>query len=346
MRVLAITNMYPSPELPGQGVFIEQQVQGLLSRGIDVQVMFVNRRREGPLAYYRMGRRLRQALGKFSPDVVHVMYGGVMAHQVTATRGLPPVVVTFHGSDLLGENLSGPWRKLVSHYGIHCSKKAARQAQGVIVVARHLLKALGKKATPGKIWVLPCGIDLERFRPLEQSKCRQQLGWESKYFHVLFATSAGDPVKRPELARAAVALLEQERGRVQFHLLAAVPNEEVPAWLNASDALLLTSKHEGSPTIVKEALACGLPVVSVPVGDVPERIQNIDRCYLAQPEPVDLAHKLGLIYDTRQRLDCRDKLQELSCQAVAVKLETFYDEVLSGRAATVTSPRLRLLPAR
>src|SRR5204862_6682914 len=139
-----------------------------------------------------------------------------------------------------------------------------------------------------------------------------QLGWEPDGFHVLFATSAGDPVKRPELARAAVARFEEKYGRVQLHVLSAIPNTEVPVWLNASDALLLTSRHEGSPTIVKEALACGLPVVSVAVGDIPERIEGIEGCYLCKPEAADLADSLKLIYRRRQRLDCRDKLEHLS----------------------------------
>src|SRR4051794_22439880 len=107
MKILAITNVYPSAESPASGVFIEQQIQGLLSRGLQVQLMFLDRRREGPLIYYRLGTDLRTTVSQFAPDVIHVMYGGVMASQVTRQTGLPPVIVTFHGSDLLGENLSG-----------------------------------------------------------------------------------------------------------------------------------------------------------------------------------------------------------------------------------------------
>src|SRR5512142_1077429 len=107
MRVLAVTNMYPSAALPGSGVFIEQQVQGLLARGIRVQVLFLDRRREGSGIYFRMQPILRRAVAEFAPDLIHAMYGGVMARQVCSRPGLPPVIVTFHGSDLLGENFSG-----------------------------------------------------------------------------------------------------------------------------------------------------------------------------------------------------------------------------------------------
>jgi glycosyltransferase involved in cell wall biosynthesis len=333
MRILAVTNLYPSPERPGSGVFIEQQVKSLLSRGIDVRVMFVDRRSQGPSIYYRIGSILKREMAEFAPDVMHVMYGGVMADQMTKHRGLPPTVVTFHGSDLLGENLSGLARKLISHYGVLCSRKAARRANGIIVVARHLLKALGKGLNRGKVQVIPCGIDLERFRPLDPIQCQERLGWQADNFHVLFATSAGDPVKRPELARAAVDLLDRKHGRIKFHVLSGTPNNEVPHWLNAADALLLTSKHEGSPTIVKEALACGLPVVSVSVGDVPERLEGISGCHLAEPEPEDLARKLELVYVNRQRVNCGERLWDISCQTIAAKLEQFYLEVLRNCGA-------------
>jgi len=337
VKILAVTNMYPSPERPGSGVFIEQQVQGLLSRGMDVRVMFADRRKQGPSVYYRIGTMIQRELADFTPDLVHVMYGGVMADRVTKQRGLPPTVVTFHGSDLLGENLSGLARKLISHYGVLCSKKAAHRANGIIVVAHHLLNTLGKTGNPGRVEVIPCGIDLQRFKPLDQRRCRERLGWQPGDFHVLFATSEGDPVKRPELARAAVKLLDGKNGRVKFHVLSGTPNTEVPYWLNAADVLLLTSKHEGSPTIVKEALACGLPIVSVPVGDVPERIGGINNCHLADANPEDLAGKLELVYRSRQRLRCGEKLHEISCQTIAARLERFYIEIL-GRCPASEAP--------
>jgi len=252
-----------------------------------------------------------------------------MAQQATSASGVPPTVVTFHGSDLLGENLSGWKRKLISHYGVLCSRVAARRAQGLIIVARHLLRALGGTVERQKVRVIPCGIDLERFKPMDQGECQVRMGWQDDHYHVLFATSAGDPVKRPELARAAVAQFEQERGPVDFHVMSGVPNSEVPVWLNASDVLLLTSKHEGSPTIVKEALACGLPIVSVKVGDVAERIEGIYGCHLADAEPAALARKLDLVFRHGKRLDCRDKLQHLSCETIAGKLQRFYEEIIS-----------------
>src|SRR4051794_22576845 len=102
MRILVVTNMYPSPASPGQGVFIQEQIKGLRSIGLEVRVLFVDRRRDGPMAYYRLRSEAASAVAEFEPDAIHVMYGGVMADQIVRRHPFRPVVVTFHGSDLLG----------------------------------------------------------------------------------------------------------------------------------------------------------------------------------------------------------------------------------------------------
>jgi len=334
MRILAVTNMYPSAAFPGQGVFVHEQVKGLRSIGLDVRVLFADRRRDGPMAYHRLNREVPSTVAEFEPDAIHVMYGGVMAEQIARRQHFRPVVVTFHGSDLLGENLSGWARRIISRYGVYCSRSAARAAEGVVIVARHLAGALTGEVTAQKVRVIPCGIDLERFKPMDPPACKQRLGWSPQSFHVLFASSNGDPVKRPWLAEAAVAQMSRSGRPPELHYLSSIPNEQVPVWLNASDALLLTSMHEGSPTVVKEALACGLPVVSVDVGDVAERIEGIEGCHLASPEPAELAGKLCLVRVRKKRLDCGTRLEELSIVSVAQKLKRFYEEITCQHRAT------------
>src|SRR2546428_5291350 len=98
MRILAVTNMYPSSSFPGSGVFIHEQVRVLCSVGLDVRVLYVERRRDGPMAYYRLRSKVGSAVTEFKPDAIHVMYGGVMADQIVRRHPAHPVVVTFHGS--------------------------------------------------------------------------------------------------------------------------------------------------------------------------------------------------------------------------------------------------------
>ena len=330
-RILAITNMYPSADRPWVGTFVEQQVKGLLSIGVEASVLYFDRKSEGPLIYYRMARRIHEAIAKFDPQLIHVMYGGVMADKITDLRVSKPVVVTFHGSDVLGENLSGIWRKLISRHGVRCSWSAARKAQGIVVVARHLERALPADVDRRKVRVIPCGIDLDQFKPMDRETCRRQLGWNPGSFQVLFPANAGDPVKRPWLAQAAVQALKEHGVNSELHLLSGVPYADVPLWINASDVLILTSLHEGSPTVVKEALACNVPVVSVEVGDVAERIAGVEGCHLAAAEPGDLARKLLVVANQKTRINAGPALSALSIRNVAGQLKAFYAEVLDTR---------------
>jgi teichuronic acid biosynthesis glycosyltransferase TuaC len=328
LRVLSITNIYPNSARPWLGTFVEQQVKGLELAGVQMRVLYFDRKEAGPFIYYRMGPRLDEALRSFNPDLIHVMYGGVMAEKITKLCGKRPVVVTFHGSDLLGENLSGPLRKAVSHYGVRCSRAAARRAHGIVVVARHLELELPREVDRRKVRVIPCGVDLSRFRPMAQDECRQRLGWSPGKFHVLFPSNTGDPVKRPWLAQAAVQELDKFGVQAELHMLSGVPYSEVPFWLNASDVLILTSLHEGSPTVVKEALACKIPVVSVDVGDVQERLEGVEGCYLSAPEARELAAKLCAVWKCGRKLENLPCLQALSIQSIAERLKKFYFDSL------------------
>jgi glycosyltransferase involved in cell wall biosynthesis len=343
MKVLAVTNMYPTPAAPTHGVCVEQLIDSLRSVGLQVRFEHVDRLHNGPSIYYRMGVGIRRAVAEFEPELIHVMYGGVMADQITRQRKLPPVVVTYRGSDLLGENLSGVRRKLISHYGVFCSRRASLKASGVVVVARHLIKRLPKNLPQGKVKVIPSGIDLQRFKPLDRNSCQRQLGWNSNRFHVLFATNGGDPVKRPWLARAAVEQLNADGIPAEFHCLTGVKHQEVPMWINASDAFLLTSLHEGSPSIVREALACEVPVVSVAVGDVAEQLEGIDGCYLASSKAVDLARKLRLVSQRGKRLSCRPRLEGFAHEMLARRHKCFYEAILAP-AAGQTMPSAREVP--
>jgi glycosyltransferase involved in cell wall biosynthesis len=312
------------------GTFVEQQVLGLKRVSLDVDVLFVNRREKGVSTYLTMGADLRKRIEQFQPDVVHVMYGGVLAERVTSIVKDRPLVVSFCGSDLLGEHLSGPLRRVISEYGVLASHFAAKRAHGIIVKSQNLEGALPLTVNRSKVRIIPNGINLDRFRPLHIVDCRDKLRWSPDKFHVLFPANSGDPCKRPDLAQASIDLANQLGLNAEMHYLRGVPHEEVPIWLNASDVVLLTSFHEGSPNVIKEALACNVPVVSVDVGDVRERISGIQGCYIALPEPVDLSAKLRSVGSSGGRIPGREKIKELSLEEISLKLKHFYHEIVEA----------------
>lgn len=331
MRVLAVTNMYPASTSPHAGRFVKEQIEGLRRAGVDVEVLFIDRLRDGMRAYADLPGLLSKAVMRSVPDLVHSMYGGIMARLVVHVVKDRPVVVSFHGSDLLGQSFERPARKLFAACGVLASKQAAKRCSGVVLVAEHLRNALPASRRHSLVQVIPCGIDLNLFKPLDHNACCDKLGWKRGRFHILFQNT-GDPVKRPGLAYAALDWLQNElKIDAEIHELRGVRYDQVPVWLSASDALLVTSFHEGSPTIVKEALACNLPIVSVAVGDVPQRLNGIAGCYISEPNAASLAEKLKSVHLSRERIKAEETVRLLSTEECASQLIRFYGELLKAR---------------
>jgi teichuronic acid biosynthesis glycosyltransferase TuaC len=123
-----------------------------------------------------------------------------------------------------------------------------------------------------------------------------------------------------------------EGRRIQLHELAGIPHEQVPVWLGAADTLVMTSTHGGSPNTIKEALACNLAVVSVDVGDVHERTEGVEGCFLADATPEDVAEKLACALGRTDRIDSRGSVLGLALERVAERLQDVY-------ASTLAAPR-------
>jgi glycosyltransferase involved in cell wall biosynthesis len=171
------------------------------------------------------------------------------------------------------------------------------------------------------------GIDTVLFDINNKKTIRKDLGIELNKKIALFAGAFHIPVKNSLLARKAIALLP----KVELLGLGSYTREELGMLMNAVDVVLMTSFSEGSPQIIKEALACNCPVVSVPVGDVPSTIEDIPGCYITSYEPDDIAVKLQLALDFGRLTEGRKKIEALGLDAesVAGRILEVYKEVLS-----------------
>jgi len=327
MRVLVVTNAYPTEELPSAGTFVGVHVQGLRAAGVDVDVLHLDRASSGRHVYRGLGERVRRAVASGRPDVVHVAYGGVMADLVT--RALPehPVVVSFCGSDLLGGDTGWILERLSRRYGVRASYRAARRADAVIAMSQNLLDALPPDVPRSKAWIVPYGIDLERFRPRDRASSRRELRWDERRRHVLFPASPSRPEKRYRLAAGAVRRLVDRGLEVDLHALDRVPHQDVPVWIAAADAVVLTSEYEGSPNAVKEALACNVAVVSVDVGDVGPLLDRVDGCYVASPTADDVADKLERVLRGPARIDGRSSVEEYAVERVTDRVRSIFETV-------------------
>jgi teichuronic acid biosynthesis glycosyltransferase TuaC len=332
VRALVVTNMYPTPAVPNAGPFVAAQVESLRKVGVEVDVLHLPRHESGRRVYRKLGKKVKELVAAGDPDIVHVAYGGVMADVVTRAIRDRPVLVTFHGTDLLAGRASGALAALALRVGVRASRRAAGRAAGIIVVSPKLDAALPGRIDRSRVWIVPNGVDLERFRPLDKAECQRKLEWNPARRHVLFPAPPWRPEKRFALAQAAVALLDEGDGRVELHALDGVPHDDVPVWLNAVDAILLTSSHEGSPVVVKEALACNVPVVSVDVGDIRERISGVDGCFIAAPTPGELAQALRRALEHGPSTGGRERVADLSLERVAARVQRIYASLANGGA--------------
>jgi glycosyltransferase involved in cell wall biosynthesis len=329
MRVLVVTNMYPTEARPVNGTFVADQVRSLREAGVEAEVLFADRAHEGRKVYRQLGRRTRALVAETKPHLIHVMYGGVMADVVTRAVADCPVLISFCGDDLQGNAGGGLRGTLSGRYSMMASARAARRAEGIIVKSRNLLQALAHSADKARVWTVPNGVDFSRFIPRDRVESQERLGWSTGRLHVLFPAPPTRAEKRFSLAQAAVRVLARSGLEVELHALDGVLHDDVPVWLTAANAVVLTSVREGSPNVVKEALACNVPIVSVDVGDVRERLGGIDGCFIADPTPLDLGAKLVEVVQSDKRIDGRDRIADLSLERVAERLQEIYTVLTS-----------------
>lgn len=325
IRVLMITSGWPQPGQPQTTHFIVQQVEFLRRAGIEVDV-FQFRGGKRLRNYVSAWRRVRPLLKSGRYDLVHAQFG--QSGLLTLPKVLP-LVVTLHGDDIQGivDNRLGRVG-LQGRVTRSLSRFVTRHADAVVVVSNHM-RAFFRTAAP--ITCIPCGLDLDLFRPMPRDEARRKLGWPLDKHMVLFAANPETSRKRYPLAKAAVDLLNRTLP-VELVVAWGVSHTDVPVYMSACDAMVFTSMQEGSPCVVKEALACDLPIVSVPVADVPERLDGVRGCELSPDDrPENIAAALARVLRAGERAAGRVAVQQLSEDLLMQRLIGVYRTVL-GRA--------------
>jgi teichuronic acid biosynthesis glycosyltransferase TuaC len=273
VRVLFVTNMYPTAGDPGFGSFVAEQAADLRRAGVAVDICSFDgrtRRREYAAAF----GYVRRAAASARYDVVHAHYGLSGVPALAQCRA--PVVTTFHGS----ETGYVAWQRYVSWV-------VARRCTPIFV-SMHNARALGLPLAP----VIPAGVDLSVFTPRSPAEVRRELGWDDSAMYIVFPGSRANPRKRYDRFCETLGVFGHHAERVVGVPLEGLSRHQVAQVFQAADATLMTSDWEGSPVAVKESLACCTAVVSVAVGDVPEMLEGLDGCGIGPADPVTLAHLL------------------------------------------------------
>ncbi|HZO78318.1 MAG TPA: glycosyltransferase [Solirubrobacteraceae bacterium] len=299
MRALIVTNMYPSRERPAHGSFVRDQVEAL-RRLDDAEVELFTFAPGSAGAYGRAAQELHRAYRGQRFDVVHAHFG-LTAWPALFASGRRRAL-TLHGTDL-----AHPRSRAIS-------LAALRSYDLVATVSAALAQGIPGWAWPREVAVLPCGVDLQRFRPIPRPEARAALGLETEGPYLLFAADPARPEKRFD--RAA-----QLAGQVRLLALKDVDPQQVPLWVNAANAVLVPSEREGFGLGVVEALACDVPVLATPVGIAPEVLPAIEGTHCG---PFDLAawgDALGPHLAARDpRVSGRARAEEFSADRMATRV--------------------------
>jgi glycosyltransferase involved in cell wall biosynthesis len=327
MRVLVLTNMYPSEHNPSSGIFVKEQVADLRALGLDVRVLAFDGTQHR-LNYVRAGTRLRSILKHERFDLVHAHYG--LTGAVALSQRSVPVVTTFHGSDYNG---NVPWQ-------VHVSRFVARHTAPIIVSQEARLR-LGVPDAP----IIPAGVDTDLFVPRDRSGARKELGWDVEARYALFAGRRTVKEKNYGLFDAAVRLAQRSTPELRGIALDGFSRQAVAHVMNAVDVTLITSDAEGSPVAVKESLACGTPVVAVPVGDLPALLAGLPGCAVAARDPHRLADALTSALAASRDEALRHRILPFARPRIAERVRAVYEEAArkeGGEWRAATSPRGRL----
>lgn len=296
----------------------------IISRGFKIDVIRI----EGgsnPKNYWQVYRRLMKRISTFEYDLIHAHFG--QAGFVASLQHKLPFVVTFHGSDVFGfpaDSITGKLKstilKLISRYASFFSAKN-------ICVSSQLAKALHHRKTI----LIPMGIDRSLFRPGSKSAARHTLKWKINELNVLFVGDPSNPVKRYGLCREVVKLASSQIGQINLRVCNEVEPSLVPTYMNASDALIVTSTHEGGPLSIREALACNLPIVSVDVGDARERLSSVSGCYVTKTSNVtDLGTALIKLLQETRKIEGHESLEDLNEVMLTDKLIQVYSMAVNS----------------
>lgn len=300
MRILSlVTN--------GRSVFYTQQRAGLRDRGHEVDTLAVPggsmADERSPWTYARYyPRAVARAFGDY--DVLHANYG--LTAPPAVVQPALPVVLSLWGSDLLGT------------YG-WLTRRCARFVEEVVVMSEEMAERLDRPCH-----VIPHGIDLELFRPRDRAAAREAVGWDPEAHQVLFPYGTSRPVKDyPRAERVVDLARERLDAPIELQTLGGVDHDRMPLYLSAADVMLLTSRREGAPNTVKEAMACDLPVVATDVGDVAERLSGVRHSTVADTDD-DLAAALRAVLRAGERSDGREKIAEIGLQNQLDRLESVF----------------------
>lgn len=312
MRVLLVHSGNAVGGDSSRYTFVQEQGRSLEQLGCEVAYYAVVGK--GMRGYLKNVKPLRKKIQEWKPDVVHAHFGLCGMVAVLAARKRVPVVITCHNGETLSRSAN------------IISSLAVRRADYAICVAQHIYDKLYLKPKP--YMIQPCGIDLKDLPLVDKAKAMKEMNLSSDKINILFGGSFTNARKNAPLAQAAIALLK--RDDINLIEMRGFNRQQVAMLLNACDMLLLPTKSEGSPQVLKEAMACNCPIVATDVADIAYLLQGVSNSYVTTFDPKDVADKIQRVIECGERTNGRKRIEALKLDnpQVAETILNIYKQII------------------
>jgi len=295
----------------GISSIVRQQGESLIDQ--DVKIDFFTIQGKGISGYLKNRKKLRAVLGNENYDLIHAHYS-LSGFLVSLMFTRIPILVSLMGSDT---KMRGPW-KIFLRLNYRFFWKA------VIVKSQKMKQELGLD----KVYIVPNGVNTQKFAPHPSKDLKAKLGWSDLKRHVLFAANPDRPEKNFELFKKSTENFTPEKYEV--HVLKGVSHDDIPNIMNAADVVVLSSHWEGSPNVIKEAMACNRPIVSTNVGDISWLLQDCPGGFISAFNPEELGKKINMALKyTESEGRSRITKLKLSQEEIANRLLAIYKETIS-----------------
>lgn len=300
--------------------FIHSQGESIKKEGVELDYFTIVG--TGVLGYMRNIPILRKKIRQGKYDIIHAHYS-LVGLLVLLTLTGKPVVISLMGSDTYGDYNEKGKRTLKSLIPMLITQFIQPFVKAIIVKSKNIEKYIYALQ---KTHVIANGVDFQAFRPMKKNYCKEKLNFPEDKKIVLSLVNPEDPRKNFQLIKEAFKQIESDN-LLLINPFPAV-KEDIPYYINAADVLVLTSYNEGSPNIIKEAMACNCPIVSTEVGDVKEVIAGTEGCFLTGYDKIEVKNKILKSLEINTRTNGRSNIEHLESGYVAKKIIKIYQNIL------------------
>ena len=316
------------PFLKHEIINTDAQIQSIKNLGIEI-VYRIFTSRDSLTSLFSAGKKIRQICKNKNVDILHSQWGSTTS-LISVAFAPCPVIISFCGTDLIGEKnkkgkitLKGYVIKILSIISSIFAKQIIIKSEKMI---SYLPKALYKK-----INVIPNGVDTKIFKPMPMSHAKNHIGFDHEKKYILFFYSEGQEVKNPKMAREVFKILKNNNSDTVLFIASGLNYDELVYYYNASHVMIHTSFHEGSNNSIKEAISCNLPIVSVNVGDVAERLNNVANCFVLDSyDPNEFVSKVEELLYLDERSNGHQFIENISIENTAKRVAKIYEKVCYG----------------